>query len=394
MDYSSSYLRGKRRSEQSTEARVRRSQSRHDATYGPEAETRFRPSRPRPHSGIYEEPAVEATYDRPPKKHDQQYVEEIIVEEEIHHARPERVSYGYDSARPGRRPFSGVHGAVSPSPPPSPPPRPDDYSPALPPVVRRSEAHGKSEDLALAAQTHVNGDHDDRIRDYLTICLYRNSKKAFQTQRVRIMKPRFRHLNISSSRIKQMTYVPDRDFMLAMRWKYKNNLRGPFRRILSFKTVSTARLLQYGDGIFATAEQNYALFSPTFMKAFENPFMYVGKNDTQWVYWLHKQKTSDKGLDIAIELIEDYSMFRVMSVAVFILVALLALSIVWIVEGGDASYMATVMSYALSFLTAAVGLTALWDFLDSGRVDAQSRNPVLSIAELSEVGRMRGVLGY
>ena len=108
---------------------------------------------------------------------------------------------------------------------------------------------------------------------------------------------------------------------------------------------------KYGSGRFFTAEQSDKLFSPAFMSVFEAPEEYLEKDDIKWTRWLRTQKVKERGLDLAIELIEDYDAVRVMGMASFILATLLILSVIWLLEGGDASYVASVMSFVLAFLS-------------------------------------------
>lgn len=87
------------------------------------------------------------------------------------------------------------------------------------------------------------------------------------------------------------------------------------------------------------------------MEVFQLPDEFLESKDAAWTGWLHDQKASRPGFDLAIELQEDYNAGRVMGAASLILITLLVLSVVWLIEGGDAAYVSTVMSFVLGFLT-------------------------------------------
>lgn len=101
-----------------------------------------------------------------------------------------------------------------------------------------------------------------------------------------------------------------------------------------------------------TAKQNGQLFSPKFMRVFLEPDEDLESDSVKWTTWFYMSKlhASRDGKDLALELIEDYDGRRVFGMAVVVLMTLLLLSVIWIVEGGDASYVSTVMSYVLTFL--------------------------------------------
>lgn len=86
------------------------------------------------------------------------------------------------------------------------------------------------------------------------------------------------------------------------------------------------------------------------MAAFKKPDRYLSPQNTKWVIWLTNQKFKEEWLDLAIELKKDYDMMRIMAMAGFILMSVLLLSAIWLIEGGDAAYVSTVMSFVLTFV--------------------------------------------
>lgn len=86
------------------------------------------------------------------------------------------------------------------------------------------------------------------------------------------------------------------------------------------------------------------------MAAFQKPDRYLKPHSAKWVIWLTNQKVKEEWLDLAIELKEDYDVTRIMAVAGFVLMSILLLSAIWLIKGGDAAYVSTVMSFVLTFV--------------------------------------------
>lgn len=93
-------------------------------------------------------------------------------------------------------------------------------------------------DLAtLAGQP--NPKDREKVRNSIVLCVYRHSKKAFD----------FRFVELRKSQGKRMDRdiippVSDLRLFKKMRKTYEKDLRGWIRRLLSFKHLSTVRLLQ------------------------------------------------------------------------------------------------------------------------------------------------------
>lgn len=84
----------------------------------------------------------------------------------------------------------------------------------------------------------------------IMICVFRNSKRQFVQKEVWMMKPGHRDdifLETSEHLRKNTTFLKslrsDAAFFKEIKWRYKHQLRGTFRQYLSFKTVSTVRVL-------------------------------------------------------------------------------------------------------------------------------------------------------
>lgn len=83
----------------------------------------------------------------------------------------------------------------------------------------------------------------------IMICVYRNSKRQFVQKEVWMMKPGHRDdIFLETADLREDPAFhdvlrSDYKFFKEINWRYKNQLRGRFRRYLSFKTVSTVRVL-------------------------------------------------------------------------------------------------------------------------------------------------------
>jgi hypothetical protein len=83
----------------------------------------------------------------------------------------------------------------------------------------------------------------------IMICVYRNSKRRFIQREIWMMKPGHRDDKFSKTYDLRKNGIflralrTDTAFFKEIKWRYKHQLRGTFKRYLSFKTVSTVRVL-------------------------------------------------------------------------------------------------------------------------------------------------------
>lgn len=125
-----------------------------------------------------------------------------------------------------------------PNPSPSPPPRrrlPLGFVQPAPPLNHPEKVTGH--DLASLAQ-RPNPNSGQDVRDNLVLCVYRNSKKTFDYRLVELTS----FGNRLDRRFKE--HITDRHLFRNMRSRYEKQLRGWVRRLLSFKALTTVRLLQ------------------------------------------------------------------------------------------------------------------------------------------------------
>jgi hypothetical protein len=122
-------------------------------------------------------------------------------------------------------------------------------------------------------------------------------------------------------------------------------------------------LQQYGNNVFGLADIREKIFSPVFMRIYNDPNRSLidpkdHPEDSElkfdsWVSWFWRKRRAfvlDKKVDLAIELVEAYDPNRVLGGIAIALTIYFALTITWLALGGDPGYVAGVMSFVLSIL--------------------------------------------
>lgn len=120
---------------------------------------------------------------------------------------------------------------------------------------------------------------------------------------------------------------------------------------------------QFGNNVFGLADIREKIFSPVFMRIYNNPRRSLidpsdhpedpGLKYDSWVSWFWRKRRAfvlDKKVDLAIELVEAYDPNRVLGGIAIALTIYFALTITWLALGGDPGYVAGVMSFVLSIL--------------------------------------------
>ncbi|KAH0370792.1 hypothetical protein KCU65_g2393, partial [Aureobasidium melanogenum] len=275
----------------------------------------------------------------------------------------------------------------------------------LEPVITDVNVGGCGGDIQTSAVEDAEPDADTLNK--IMICVYRNSKRQFVQQEVWMMKPGHRcdifletAERLREDKAFHDVLRSDTKFFEEINWRYKNQLRGTFRRYLSFKTVSTVRVLGYGSNMFGLADINEKVFSPVFMRAYNNPGQsLIDHNDNpkdpklafnSWVGWFWLKRRAfvlNKKVDLAIELVEAYDPDRVLGGIAIALFIYFALTITWLALGGDPNYVSGVMSFVLSILAVLVGLTGLYDWLDLGHMGGGKDFLVLDEYELNRLDK-------
>jgi hypothetical protein len=111
------------------------------------------------------------------------------------------------------------------------------YTPMVPhsPAIPRSRIPpSRDADILALSQGPRDAASDEEIRDHLVLCVYRNSRKSFATYK----------LSLLSKSGHPTAYITNRPFFRRVYRDYDFHLRGWFRRLFSFKTITTVRLVQ------------------------------------------------------------------------------------------------------------------------------------------------------
>ncbi|KAH0349374.1 hypothetical protein KCU81_g3008, partial [Aureobasidium melanogenum] len=266
-------------------------------------------------------------------------------------------------------------------------------------IYEGSGSGGRGGDIQTSAVENAEPNPDTLNK--IMICVYRNSKRQFVQKEIWMMRPGHRDdifsetADLRESATFRKALRRDVDFFEEINCRYRNQLRGTFRKYLSFKTVSTVRVLGYGNNMFGLADINEKVFSPVFMRAYNNPNHSLIPDDPKfefnsWVGWFWLKRRAfvlNKKVDLAIELVEAYDPDRVLGGIAIALFVYFTLTITWLALGGDPNYVSGVMSFVLSILAVLVGLTGLYDWLDLGHMGGGKDFLVLNEYELNQLDR-------
>jgi hypothetical protein len=101
-------------------------------------------------------------------------------------------------------------------------------------------------DIRISAGLEATSDPD--TLNSINMCIFRNSRHKFEQKAIWLVRKDLRHEEILRPSWEDREFAApqfrkDSAFFEEIRWRYKTQLRGSFRRYVSFKTVSTARLL-------------------------------------------------------------------------------------------------------------------------------------------------------
>jgi hypothetical protein len=114
---------------------------------------------------------------------------------------------------------------------------PPPYIPTVPesPAIPRScILPSRNADILTLSHGPRDATSDEEIRHHLVLCVYRNSRKNFATYK----------LSLLSKSGNPTAYITNRPFFRRVYRDYDFHLRGWFRRLFSFKTITTVRLVQ------------------------------------------------------------------------------------------------------------------------------------------------------
>ncbi|KAF6225364.1 hypothetical protein HO173_012802 [Letharia columbiana] len=151
----------------------------------------------------------------------------------------------------------------------------------------------------------------------------------------------------------------DRELWEEIRRVYRDELQGVWRRILGFKKLKHIIPIEYtpnGVPIAKTAKDDPN--SHSFMHAVHHPDRIRPAHE--WVDWFTEFKAGDRGKPVGLEFQEGLWAEKLAIIAILITIAIIIVSIVWVVKGGQLQTVFTVMGFVLSGAAAEVALVALY----------------------------------
>ena len=217
----------------------------------------------------------------------------------------------------------------------------------------------------------------DRSRDELWIGTWNDDTREYTTAVLSIVKSLGhthrrdrRSVQGHGSNQEKVELRDDAELFEAIKLVYQRRLCPWRRRIFSYKTVSSIKILQFGDGSRFFPPIDDRLYQEKFMSMYERPRERSKRDQsgnlvrsTKWAQWIRKTKdvVAQENCDIMIELVTDNDMNIVALFGVGTLLVVLVLCVIWLGLNGDPNEVCQVMGFVLSFGVVAAALLALCD---------------------------------
>ncbi|KAL6716105.1 hypothetical protein ACLMJK_005671 [Lecanora helva] len=228
-------------------------------------------------------------------------------------------------------------------------------SPRIPPVPRRDRSHRHSEDEYTSPRKHRRRSRNFHHRGYdtgreksnkvdLLFCVFHGAPSH-----------RWRTAPFTFDRRR----IDDRELWEDIQRVYQDELQGMWRRILGFKKLKQVIPIEYtSNGVPIPKDAKNNPNNHSFMHAVHHPDHI--RPDHEWVDWFIQFKDDDRGKTVGLEFAEGLWAEKLAIIAIVITIAIIVVSIVWVVEGGDLQTVFTVMSFVLTGAAAEVALVALY----------------------------------
>lgn len=152
--------------------------------------------------------------------------------------------------------------------------------------------------------------------------------------------------------------INDRQLWTEIRTIHRSDLQKPWRRILGFKKVKSIVPIGFTpNGVPTKTKPKDFPDAKTFKHAYHHPERI--RPDHRWVDWfveLDASETRQNGL----EFVEGLWTEKLAGIAVLFSVAIVVVSIVWCILGGNLQTVFTVMGFVLTLVAAQIALVALY----------------------------------
>ena len=150
----------------------------------------------------------------------------------------------------------------------------------------------------------------------------------------------------------------DRELWQEIRDCYRIDLRNPWLRILSFRHITAIVPVSFSpSGVPTRVDPKDFPSSRLFRHAYHHPDSI--KTDHYWVDWFADFDAHDKSTN-GLEFREGLWADKLMLVALACVIAIVVVSIVWCLEGGNLQTVFTVMSFVLTLIAAIIAFVALY----------------------------------
>ncbi|KAL9605289.1 MAG: hypothetical protein Q9179_001537 [Wetmoreana sp. 5 TL-2023] len=154
--------------------------------------------------------------------------------------------------------------------------------------------------------------------------------------------------------------IDDRELWEDIRETYRMELQMAWRRIFLLKRlkhiVPATEMQGYTrNGVPCQLDKDKYPNSHTFMHAYHHPDRI--RRDHEWMDWFSQFKDENADQTVGLEFVEGLWAEKLVAIALLITIAIIVVSVVWVVKGGNLQTVFTVMSFVL---TADIALVALY----------------------------------
>ncbi|KAI4251560.1 MAG: hypothetical protein LQ352_004773 [Teloschistes flavicans] len=156
--------------------------------------------------------------------------------------------------------------------------------------------------------------------------------------------------------------IDDRELWEDIRDTYRMELQMAWRRIFSMKRLKHIVPVTYShNGVPCQQDASKYPNSHTFMHGYHHPDRV--RRDHVWVDWFTQFKDENPKQTIGLQFVEGLWAEKLVAIALLITLAIIIVSVVWVVKGGNLQTVFTVMSFVLTGAAGKCSFSAALRFL-------------------------------
>ncbi|KAL8737814.1 MAG: hypothetical protein Q9181_001305 [Wetmoreana brouardii] len=141
--------------------------------------------------------------------------------------------------------------------------------------------------------------------------------------------------------------IDDRELWEDIRETYRMELQMAWRRIFLLKRLKQIVPVTYTrNGVPCQQDKDKSPNLHTFMHAYHHPDRI--RRDHEWVDWFSQLKDENAEQTVGLEFVEGLWAEKLVAIALLMTIAIIVVSVVWVVEGGNLQTVFTVMSFVLT----------------------------------------------